>query len=360
MKVAKIFIGVSASVALITAGMQIAGTAQVQAAAKYQVRVSKKAYIFTSKGKKTKKFYKKNASLQVYGTKWIKGKLYYKISGDKYVLTSYAKKVASRYTYSSQTKRITRTIKMYQPKGVKTVVQNAYVSRKVKTDTKNNKKSYGKWSTSSWAQYTVATVDGYTASQVTVKAAKVTSKTKNKMVKISYKAVETKNTDESKTTNSSSTSTNTVKNTSKADSIKTEIVPFKTIYKADPTMESGTRKLITLGQNGIDIVTTTYAPDGKTYGLSVNPIEEKIDQVVAIGTKPITQYTVKPYNTIRKNDPTLPKGTTRVEKKGVDGWTTSTQTFSVNSETGEVKSGYTVEVQNPVDEVILVGTKGVN
>ncbi|MFR0586572.1 mucin-binding protein, partial [Lactobacillus porci] len=100
-----------------------------------------------------------------------------------------AAKKTAKYSYSVQTKKITRTIKMYQPKGVKKVVQKAYIKRKVKTNKKTKKKTYGKWSTSSWKKYKVAKVSGYTASRATVGAAKVTQKTKNQTVKITYKAI---------------------------------------------------------------------------------------------------------------------------------------------------------------------------
>ncbi|MFR0541059.1 mucin-binding protein [Lactobacillus delbrueckii] len=100
-----------------------------------------------------------------------------------------ATKKTAKYHYSVQTKKITRTIKMYQPKGVKKVVQKAYIKRKVKTNKKTKKKTYGKWSTSSWKKYKVAKVSGYTASRAVVGAAKVTRKTKNQTVKITYKAI---------------------------------------------------------------------------------------------------------------------------------------------------------------------------
>ena len=100
-----------------------------------------------------------------------------------------AAKKTAKYSYSVQTKKITRTIKMYQPKGVKKVVQKAYIKRTVKTNKKTKKKTYGKWSTSSWKKYKVAKVSGYTASRAVVGAAKVTQKTKNQTVKITYKAI---------------------------------------------------------------------------------------------------------------------------------------------------------------------------
>lgn len=100
-----------------------------------------------------------------------------------------AAKKTAKYSYSVQTKKVTRTIKMYQPKGLKKVVQKAYIKRKVKTNKKTHKKTYGKWSTSSWKKYKVAKVSGYTASRSVVGAAKVTRKTKNQTVKITYKAI---------------------------------------------------------------------------------------------------------------------------------------------------------------------------
>lgn len=100
-----------------------------------------------------------------------------------------AAKKTAKYSYSVQTKKITRTIKMYQPKGVKKVVQKAYIKRTVKTNKKTKKKTYGKWSTSSWKKYKVAKVSGYTASRAVVGAAKVTRKTKNQTIKITYKAI---------------------------------------------------------------------------------------------------------------------------------------------------------------------------
>lgn len=103
-----------------------------------------------------------------------------------------AAKKTAKYSYSTQTKKITRTIKMYQPKGLKKVVQKAYIKRTVKTNKKTKKKTYGKWSTSSWKKYKVAKVSGYTASRATVGAAKVTRKTKNQTIKITYKAIKKK------------------------------------------------------------------------------------------------------------------------------------------------------------------------
>ena len=180
----------SAFIALLGAGIAVSAntSAVAEAASKYSIKTVKKAYIYTSKGKKTKKYFKKNTSLKTFGTKWIKGKKYYVLGKNRYIRTVNAKKPA-KYSYSTQTRKITRTIKMYQPKGVKKVVQKAYIKRTVKTNLKSHKKTYGKWSTSAWKKYKVATVKGYTASRASVGAAKVTYKRKNQTIKITYKLV---------------------------------------------------------------------------------------------------------------------------------------------------------------------------
>lgn len=104
---------------------------------------------------------------------------------DRVITVFYTKNPVKR---STQTKKITRTIKIYRPKkSVKKVVQKAYIKRKVTTDLKTHKKTYGKWSTSSWKAYKAPKYKGYKVSKKAVKKQKVTSKTKNKLVKITYK-----------------------------------------------------------------------------------------------------------------------------------------------------------------------------
>lgn len=180
------------------AGMLVAGTllgvsaysvstcpAQVQAATSYQVKLTKKTYVYNSKGKKTKASYNKNKVVTAYRVRKIRGKYYYDLGKGMYIRTANAKKYYYR-TYH-QTKKIIRTIKLYQPKGIKTVKQNAYVKRTVTQNTKTWKKTYGKWSTSSWKAYLTPAVAGYTASTEQVNKEVVYTWTKNKTVKVKYK-----------------------------------------------------------------------------------------------------------------------------------------------------------------------------
>lgn len=175
----------------LAAGAYLPG--QAQAKASYKIQFTKTAYVYTTKGKKTKTHYSKNKVATAYKTVKVKGKSYYDLGHGELVKTSDAKKYVvkkSAYKTSTQTKKIVRTIQLYKPNGdVTKKIQNAYVKRILKQNTKTKKKTYGNWSTSSWTTYTVPEEDGYEASQSTVASEDVFSTTKNKTVKVTYKEV---------------------------------------------------------------------------------------------------------------------------------------------------------------------------
>ena len=540
----------------------------VLASKQYRVKVTKKTFVYNAKGKKTKKYYKKNASLKAFGTKTIKGKKYYILGKGRYIRTSGAKKAGeTKYRYSTQTKKISRTIKMYTPKGVKKVIQKAYIKRTVKTNKKTGKKTYGKWSTAVWKKYKPVKFKGYTASKETVKASKVTSKTKNKTVKITYKLVKktapkktntkpaakpsttpakpansgsssasssnkpatkpsqpastggnshsgnttkpsqptnsgsTGNTNGGSTntgstapsqptnggnagntnsgssssntgsttapsqptntgntgnansgnsnttpsqpattpsqpansgntgntgstapsqpvsgntgnansssgatapsqpTNSGSTNTGSTGNagtsqpvqpqkpasgntdntgntnsgsgsiapsqpaepvkTAPADKVTTASVACRTVYQADPSMAAGTKKTLQAGQTGVDTTTTSYNVDGSVKSTSTVRTKNPVDQVIAVGTKSVVKTETVAYQTVKKNDDSLAKGATKVVTKGVNGSKTTTTTYSLNTQTGEVVASTSVKTVDPVNEVVAVGTKEV-
>ena len=185
MKLNKAAATVFAGTLIGVAGYSAVVPAQVQAKASYRVQITKNASVYTSKGKKTKTVYKKNKILTAYKIRKIKGKYYYDLGKGKYVRTSYAKKYYYRTT--TQSKKLVRTIKLYQPTGKKTVKQNAYVKRTVKINLKTGKKTYGKWGSASWKAYKAPSVSGYTASPKEVAKEKVYSWSKNKTVKVKYK-----------------------------------------------------------------------------------------------------------------------------------------------------------------------------
>lgn len=62
----------------------LGATATTASAAKMQL--AKKAYVYNVKGKRTKKHYAKNKAINVIGKKKIKGRKFYKIGKNKYIL----------------------------------------------------------------------------------------------------------------------------------------------------------------------------------------------------------------------------------------------------------------------------------
>ena len=180
---------------------------QVQAKASYRVQITKNAYVYTSKGKKTTTVYKKNKVATAYRIRKIHGKYYYDLGHGKYVRTSYAKKYYYR-TYK-QSKKITRTIKLYQPIGKKYVYQNTYVKRTVKQNTRTGRKTYGKWGTASWGTYVVPTIKGYTASPKSIASETVYSWTKSKTIKVKYKKISTTPAKQNNANNTSSKTSST-------------------------------------------------------------------------------------------------------------------------------------------------------
>lgn len=84
MRLKKVIAAGLASVAL------LGGTVTTVSASKLQL--IRKSYVYSAKGKKTKTVYRKGRKIKVLGTKKIKGKKYYRIGKNKYVLVKNFKK----------------------------------------------------------------------------------------------------------------------------------------------------------------------------------------------------------------------------------------------------------------------------
>ena len=94
-------------------------------------------------------------------------------------------------------------------------------------------------------------------------------------------------------------------------------------------------------------------------------IKEPVNEIIAIGTKeadPVSDVTEKkvPFETIKKDDPTLEEGQEKVVQEGVEGVIKVTTTYETQK--GEkVKGSEKVteeKVTDKVDKIIAVGTKG--
>ena len=139
--------------------------------------------------------------------------------------------------------------------------------------------------------------------------------------------------------------------------VKTEKIPFKTETKEDPTLPVGEKKVVQKGVEGEKEITTL---EGKsTEKITKQPVNE----IIHIGTKgaksEVTEKKV-PFETIKKDDPTLEEGQEKVVQEGVEGVIKVTTTYETQK--GEkVKGSEKVteeKVTDKVDKIIAVGTKG--
>ena len=139
--------------------------------------------------------------------------------------------------------------------------------------------------------------------------------------------------------------------------VRTEKIPFQTETKEDPTLPAGEKKVVQKGVEGEKEITTL---EGKsTEKVTKQPVTE----IIHIGTKgaksEVTEKKV-PFETIKKDDPTLDEGQEKVVQEGVEGVIKVTTTFETQK--GEkVKGSEKVteeKVTDKVDKIIAVGTKG--
>lgn len=144
---------------------------------------------------------------------------------------------------------------------------------------------------------------------------------------------------------------------------KEENIDFKTEYvKADPSLKLGYNEKKTIKEGKVgkkEVVTTTSYKTGSPVTTTkeniITPAENEIKAVGNIDTQ--TEETN--YNIIEKEDPTLKKGETKIQTKGVVGKKTTRITYEVDPTTGNLinPKEEVLEDTKPVDEVVLVGTK---
>ena len=139
--------------------------------------------------------------------------------------------------------------------------------------------------------------------------------------------------------------------------VKTEKIPFKTETKEDPTLPAGEKKVVQKGVEGEKEITTL---EGKS---TEKITKQPVDEIIHIGTKggksEVTEKKV-PFETIRKDDPTLEEGQEKVLQEGVEGVIKVTTTYETQK--GEKVKGSEkvteIEAVKKVDKIIAVGTKG--
>ena len=179
--------------------------------------------------------------------------------------------------------------------------------------------------------------------------------------------------------------------------VEVETIPFKEIIKVNPELKKGTVKVVREGMIGKTTKTTTYKVDEITGKVTENTPTvqtlKAIDRIIETGSKIITTYEgdpSKPVGTeeivktgendgnrvikrglqpkVEKTnkdlvvkyipDETMKPGEQKVEKEGKNGFTTTTTTYKINKETGEVTPNTPTSVETKgEDRVVRVGIK---
>lgn len=125
-------------------------------------------------------------------------------------------------------------------------------------------------------------------------------------------------------------------------------IPFKTVKKNDPLLPKGQTKVLTEDREGV--VRITYK---NGHEVKRETITKPVNRVIAVGTKSIDVITTKdvkvPFKTVKKNDPSLPKGQTKVVQQGREGVDRITYRNGK-----EVKREH---ITKPVNRIVHVGTK---
>lgn len=143
--------------------------------------------------------------------------------------------------------------------------------------------------------------------------------------------------------------------------ITPKIIPGYTYIKSDG-------ELTTLVGTGERVVKLYYKKNKPTYNYIPDDTKEPPFRQekphpngptdVIIGTKPTKKVTEKPFKRRYEADPTKDVGTKVTKITGKKGTSTVTTTYKINNKTGDlIPTVGQPTVVNPVDEVIVVGTK---
>jgi len=139
---------------------------------------------------------------------------------------------------------------------------------------------------------------------------------------------------------------------------------YTLIYSFKPQKAGDIKGVFTIGANSLSKTDAFVELEGKPVTNETNKvIKEPVNEIIAIGTKgsksDVTEKKV-PFETIRKDDPTLEEGQEKVVQEGVEGVIKVTTTYETQK--GEkVKGSEKVtetEAVKKVDKIIAVGTKG--
>ena len=151
--------------------------------------------------------------------------------------------------------------------------------------------------------------------------------------------------------------------TRKEATIEKIVVPSPVVYEKDDTKEKGTEAITVKGEDGEDTITTTYKVNPTTGEITPSvgkPVrtKEPTNTIVKIPAKDKVEVETIPSPVTYEKDASREKGQDNITVPGKAGSKTTTTTYTVNPNNGEVTPNVGEPViVNPTDTIIKVAAK---
>ena len=151
--------------------------------------------------------------------------------------------------------------------------------------------------------------------------------------------------------------------TRKEPTVEKKVVPSPVVYLKDDTKEKGTEAITVKGEDGEDTITTTYKVNPTTGEItpSVGKLvrtKEPTNTIVKVPAKDKVEARSIPLSKRYVKDANREKGQDNIIIPGKDGSKTTTTTYTVNQDNGEVTPNVGEPViVNPTDTIIKVAAK---
>ena len=151
--------------------------------------------------------------------------------------------------------------------------------------------------------------------------------------------------------------------TKKEPTVEKRVVPSPVVYEKDGTKEKGIEATTVKGEEGEDTITTTYTVDpntGKITASKGKPVrtKEPTNTIVKVPAKDKVEVRGIPLSKRYVKDASREKGQDNITIPGKDGSKTTTTTYIVNPNNGEVTPNVGEPViVNPTDTIIKVAAK---
>ena len=144
--------------------------------------------------------------------------------------------------------------------------------------------------------------------------------------------------------------------------VVTEQLTKEIRYTSDPSKDKGEKTVITEGENGKVVTTIPYILNDVEGTVSEGKSEivrhEGKPKIISVGTKPKVEVAKIPFTIRYEYNPNMDKDYRKVITEGSEGKLTTTTTYTVNEQTGDLsESKSTVETVKMIERVIEIGTK---